>query len=248
MRDFPSVLGRMEFKLLMLLVRVLVIVWSKSLMGQCLSVEIDDASHQCIFKVDVKPSLFSKRKGSKCLEVNSGRIEVFWDLSMAKFGSRPEPLEGYYIGVVLFVSKREHICGKRVFGTKAQFCDNGQIHDLKIECDTIFGDDPFLVVRVDSKPVMQVKHLRWKFRGNCTILVDGIPVEVFWDVHNWLFGSNTGSAVFMFHTSLSTEKLWTGNSISDSSSVFSWICSGSFKESKQPGLGFSLFLYAWKYE
>ncbi|KAL0434229.1 UNVERIFIED_CONTAM: hypothetical protein Slati_2757200 [Sesamum latifolium] len=253
------------------------IVWSKSLMGQCLSVEIDDASHQCIFKVDVKPSLFSKRKGSKCLEVNSGRIEVFWDLSMAKFGSGPEPLEGYYIGVVckremvlligdltkeafkktgaiaslssaVFVSKREHICGKRVFGTKAQFCDNGQIHDLKIECDTVFGDDPFLVVRVDSKPVMQVKHLRWKFRGNSTILVDGIPVEVFWDVHNWLFGSNLGSAVFMFQTSLSTEKLWTGNSISDSSSVFSWSCSGSFKESKQPGLGFSLFLYAWKYE
>ncbi|KAI3459383.1 hypothetical protein Pfo_016046 [Paulownia fortunei] len=239
-------------------------------------IEIDDASHQFICKVDVKPSLFSKRKGSKCLEVNSGKIEVFWDLSMAKFGSGPEPLEWYYIGVVckgemvlligdltevafkktgaiaslssaIFVSRREHISGKRVFGTKAQFCDNGQIHDLKIECDTNCSDDPFLVVRIDAKTVMQVKHLRWKFRGNYTILVDGLPVEVFWDVHNWLFGPSLGNAVFMFQTSLSVEKLWTSPSVSDSSG-FSWSCSESFKESKLPGLGFTLFLYAWKNE
>lgn len=38
--------------------------------------------------------------------------------------------------------------------------------------------------------------------------VDGLPVEVFWDVHNWLFGTDFGSAIFMFHTCLSAEKLW----------------------------------------
>ncbi|KAH6788101.1 hypothetical protein C2S52_007653 [Perilla frutescens var. hirtella] len=253
------------------------IVWSKNLMGQCLSVEIDDASHQFICKVDVKPSLFSKRRGSKCLELNScKKIEVFWDLSMAKFGSGPEPLELYYVGVVckgeivlligdligevlkksgaiasvssaMLVAKREHIAGKRVFGTKARFCDKGPIHDLKIECDTKCSDDPFLVVRVDAKTVMQVQHLRWKFRGNCTILVDEVPVEVFWDVHSWLFGPGVGSAVFMFQTSLSPEKLWSSPSVSDSS-IYSWSCSGSFKEPKSTGLGFSLVLYAWKNE
>ncbi|KAK6130293.1 hypothetical protein DH2020_035965 [Rehmannia glutinosa] len=257
---------------------LITIVWSKNLMGQCLSVEIDDTSHQCICKVDVKPSLFSKRKGSKCLEVNSSKIEVFWDLCLAKFGSGPEPLEGYYIAVVFrgeivlligdlkkeafkktgaitasfsnatLISKREHISGKRVYGTKAQFCSNGRTHDIKIECDANCNDDPCLVVRIDSKTVMQIKHLRWKFRGNYTILVDGLPVEVFWDVHNWLFGSNLGNAVFLFQSSLSAEKLWTGQSVCDSP-VFSWSCSESFREgSNLPGLGFSLFLYAWRNE
>lgn len=252
------------------------IVWSKNLMGQCLSVEIDDASHQCICKVDVKPSLFSKRKGSKNLEVNSSKIEIFWDLSTAKFGSGPEPLQGYYIAVVLkgeivllvgdmrreafkktgavaslssakLISKKEHISGKRVYGTKAQFCDNGQIHDLKIECDASCSDDPCLLVRVDAKTVMQVKHLQWKFRGNHTILVDGLPVEVFWDVHNWLFGPSLGNAVFMFQSSLSTEKMWGNGSPSMCDSpTFSWSCSESLRETNVQGLGFSLFLYAWK--
>ncbi|KAK6122681.1 hypothetical protein DH2020_043580 [Rehmannia glutinosa] len=240
------------------------IIWSKGLMGQCLSIEIDDASHQFIYKVDVKPSLFSKRKGSKCLQVNLGKIEVFWDLSMAKFGSGPEPLESYFIGIVckgemvlligdlteeafkktgaiarlssaIFVSKREHVCGKTIFGTKAQFCDNGQIHDLKIECDTNCSDDPFLVVRIDAKTVMQVKHLRWKFRGNFTIMVDGLPVEVFWDVHNWLFSPSLGNAVFMFQTSLSVEKMWASPSRPSDSSVLSWSSLENFKESKLPG-------------
>ncbi|KAH6821626.1 hypothetical protein C2S53_017765 [Perilla frutescens var. hirtella] len=253
------------------------IIWSKNLMGQCLSVEIDDASHQCICKLDVKPSLFSKRKGSKVLEVNSSKIEVFWDLSAAKFGPGPEPLQGYYIAVVLkgevillvgdmkkeafkktgavaslstaiFISKKEHISGKRVYGTRAQFCDNGQIHDLKIECDANCSDDPSLLVHIDAKTVMQVKHLQWKFRGNHTILVDGLPVEVFWDVHNWLFGPNVGNAVFMFQTSLSAEKLWNSGSPSMcDSSMFSWSGSQSLRETNLlPGLGFSLFLYAWK--
>ncbi|KAI8003271.1 hypothetical protein LOK49_LG08G02976 [Camellia lanceoleosa] len=76
------------------------IIWSKNLMGQCLSVEIDDLLNQCLCKVDVKPSLFSKRKGSKCLEVNSCKIDMYWDLSSAHFGSGPEPVEGYYFAVV----------------------------------------------------------------------------------------------------------------------------------------------------
>uniref|UniRef100_A0A5B7B7F7 DUF868 domain-containing protein n=1 Tax=Davidia involucrata TaxID=16924 RepID=A0A5B7B7F7_DAVIN len=257
---------------------LITITWSKNLMGQCLSVEIEDLSTQCLCKVDVRPSLFSKRKGSKCLEVNSCKIDVYWDLSLAKFGAGPEPLEGFYLSVVckgemvlligdlrkeafkktnaiatpslsnaIFISKREHIFGKRVYGTKVQFCDNGQIHELSIECDTVGVDDPCLVIRVDSKMVMKVKHLRWKFRGNYRILVDGLPVEVFWDVHNWLFGTTTGSAVFMFQTCLSAEKLWASQTVSDSS-MPTWSCSQSFIESKLPGLGFSLVLYAWKNE
>ena len=114
---------------------------------------------------------------------------------MAKFKFEPEPLEGFYLGVVfngemvlllgdtrkeafkktnvtlgfynvIFITKKEHIFGKKLYGTKAQFRDNDQNHNLSIECNTIGANNPFLTIHIDSKMVMQVKHLQWKFRGN----------------------------------------------------------------------------------
>lgn len=246
---------------------VITLAWSKNLMGQGLSIEIEDSpSGRCLCKVEIKPWLFSKRKGSKGLEAENGKVEIFWDLSAAKFGPGPEPLENFYVAVIFdlemvlllgdltkeayrktgaspppsnasFIAKREHVYGKKVYYAKAQFCNNGQSHDLAIECDTAGLKDPCLEIRVDKKRVMQVKRLAWKFRGNQTILVDGFPVEVFWDVHNWLFGSPSGSAVFMFQTCQSAEKL------------LSWSSSQIFGDSQPQGaLGFSLILYAWKNE
>uniref|UniRef100_A0A6N2KVZ8 DUF868 domain-containing protein n=1 Tax=Salix viminalis TaxID=40686 RepID=A0A6N2KVZ8_SALVM len=243
---------------------LITITWSKNLMGQGLSVGIDDSANQCLCKVDIKPWLFSKRKGSRSLEAYSCKIDIYWDLSSAKFGSGPEPLEGFYAAVVVdrqmvlilgdmrkeafkktgatpipsevvFVAKREHVFGKKVFCTKAQFCNNGQIHDLVIECDTIGVGDPCLLVRVDCKTVMQVKRLRWKFRGNHTILVDGLAIEVFWDVHNWLFGASVGNAVFMFQTCTSAEKLCSSQPLSDPN-VLPWSFSKRFHDSKSQNL------------
>ncbi|RWR77710.1 hypothetical protein CKAN_00621100 [Cinnamomum micranthum f. kanehirae] len=255
---------------------LITITWSKNLMGQGLSVGIDDSSNQSLCKVEIKPWLFSKRKGSKNLEVDGSKIDIFWDFSSAKFGSGPEPLEGFYLAVVFdqemalllgdlskeayrktnaspppsnasFISKREHIFGKRVYSTKAQFWDNGHVHDISIECEGAGLKDPCLLIRIDKKPVMQVKRLMWKFRGNQTILVDGLPVEVFWDVHNWLFSATVGSAVFMFQTRLSAEKLWSSSHISDPY-VLPWSSSQITRETQLQGLGFSLILYAWKNE
>ncbi|OIW12665.1 hypothetical protein TanjilG_24598 [Lupinus angustifolius] len=259
---------------------LITVSWTKTLMGQGLSVGIDDLSNHCLCKVDIKPWLFSKKKGSKNLDIQSSKVHIFWDLSCAKFGSSPEPIEGFYLAVMfnqeivlllgdlkkeackkidsdtasyansgaIFIAKREHIFGKKFYGTKAQFCDKGQVHGVTIECDTVELNDPCLVIRVDSKTVMKVKRLKWKFRGNHTILVDGIPVEVFWDVHNWLFGNAMGNAVFMFQTCFSTQKLWQGQSVSDPSALTWAYYSQQFRDSQLQGLGFSLILYAWKNE
>ncbi|KAK2648356.1 hypothetical protein Ddye_015845 [Dipteronia dyeriana] len=255
---------------------LITVTWTKNLMGQGLSVAIDDATNQCLCKVEIKPWLFSKRKGSKNLDIDSNKVDINWDLSCARFGSGPEPLEGYYLSVAyneelvlllgdlkkeayrkiesapvnsnaIFIAKKEHIFGKKFYGAKAQFCDKGQMHDVTIECDTIDVKEPCLVIRIDSKTVMQIKRLRWKFRGNHTVLVDGLPVEVFWDVHNWLFGNAMGNAVFMFQTCLSAEKLWASQSIFDPS-VLTWSSSQRFRDYQLQGLGFSLLLYAWKNE
>ncbi|KAF7818333.1 uncharacterized protein G2W53_023788 [Senna tora] len=249
--------------------------WTKNLMGQVLSVGIDDQGKQCLCKIDIKPWLFSKRKGSKVLEVGSSKVEIFWDLSSAKFGYGPEPLEGFYLALVLnqetvlllgdlkkeayrkiesdggdavLIAKREHIFGKKFFGAKARFCDKGQVHDVGIECDTIGFSDPCLVIRIDRKIVMQVKRLKWKFRGNHTILVDGFPVQVLWDVHNWLFGNAMSNAVFMFQTCVSGEKMWWPDQSDSDPPALTRACSQQFRDSQMQGLGFSLILYAWKTE
>ncbi|KAJ4961181.1 hypothetical protein NE237_021091 [Protea cynaroides] len=60
--------------------------------------------------------------------------------------------------------------------------------------------DPSPAILARHQTMMQVKQLRWKCRRNQTILVDGLPVEVFWDVHNWHFGTVLGSVVFIFQT------------------------------------------------
>lgn len=265
--------------------RVITVNWCKTLGGQGLSVNVDDTSSECTCKVDMKPWLFWKKKGSKTLEVGQHKVEVFWDLSAAKYGSGPEPIEGFYLAVVSaheialllgnmpqeaykkslstsppslscetsLISRREHIFGKTFYSTKAQFADNGRSHDISIECQTA-GKEPRLCVHVDKQLVVQVKRLMWKFRGNQTIIVDGFPVELLWDVHNWLFNPSDNHAVFMFQTSLpsSNHTQTSSNSRSKSvltsaTSLFHWHeqLAGSSTE-KDEGYGFSLLLYAWK--
>ncbi|XP_066393605.1 uncharacterized protein [Miscanthus floridulus] len=142
------------------------------------------------------------------------------------------------------VARREHVVGRNVYSARAQFCHDGPCHDVVIECDTETGAagagvvrDPCLEIRVDRRPVMRVKRLPWKFRGNQTILVDGLPVQVFWDVHGWLFGSVTADAVFMFRTCQAAPE-----------TSVPWAYSQIFREPQLQGHGFSLIIHAWKVE
>ncbi|KAJ0581887.1 hypothetical protein HanRHA438_Chr04g0188351 [Helianthus annuus] len=267
---------------------IITLTWTKNLMGQSLSVEINDSNNLSLCKLDIKPWLFSKRRGFRTIQAGSGSgsgsgsglgsklIDIYWDLTYAKFGSSPEPTTGFYFAIAInrelilvlgdmekevhkkidqdefsnlapnavFVSKRAYMFGKKAYSTRAQFCGKGQVHEILIECDTMgvnLTDDSCLVIRIDGNPVMQVKCLRWKFRGNYTILVDGLPVEVYWDVHSWLFEKLTGNAVFLFKTCLSAEKLW-------ASEDECWSKMLSKDGGQSQGLGFSLVLCVWKSE
>ncbi|KAK2989869.1 hypothetical protein RJ640_018139, partial [Escallonia rubra] len=152
-------------------------------------------------------------------------VYLYWDLTRAKFGSRPEPQSGFYFAVVIdgkmtllvgdspqqayaktkalkpnktqaMVLRREHVYSNRHYVTKANI--NGRTRDISIGCKT--GTDPKLCFSVDGKRVLQVKHLKWKFRGNERIEVDGVYIQVSWDVYNWLFEDEDqdGYALFMF--------------------------------------------------
>ena len=96
------------------------------------------------------------------------------------------------------VLKREHVVAKKIYTTRARL--GGKLREIQIEC----GNDDFsrLNFSVDDKRVLQIKRLKWKFRGNERIEVDGVGVHISWDVYNWLFEKDQNDdarhAVFMF--------------------------------------------------
>ncbi|KAK9061598.1 hypothetical protein SSX86_018780 [Deinandra increscens subsp. villosa] len=121
------------------------------------------------------------------------------------------------IGKFSLISRREHFSGNTLYSTKAQFADTGSFHDILIRCT---GDNeglkyPVLQVCIDKRVVIRVKRLQWNFRGNQTIFLDGLLVDLMWDVHDWFFnpdpgtGSGSGRAVFMFRTRSGLDsRLW----------------------------------------
>ncbi|KAK9072652.1 hypothetical protein SSX86_009087 [Deinandra increscens subsp. villosa] len=127
------------------------------------------------------------------------------------------------------VSRREHFYGKTLYSTKAKFSDAGNFHDILIRCggEDDGGKNPnqnptrTLSVWIDKRVVIRVKRLQWNFRGNQTVFVDGLAVDLMWDVHDWFFtsgsesgpgvgsGSGSGHGVFMFRTrNGSDSRLW----------------------------------------
>ncbi|XP_073300243.1 uncharacterized protein [Primulina huaijiensis] len=232
------------------------VTWIKHLMGQGLTVGIQNSTKAPLCRADIKTWLFSKRKGFKNLVSDSEPVDIFWDLSSAQFGSGPEPLQGFYLAILvnqelrlllgdqtneaykkiyssstpcvgsraIFVAREEHIIfGKRLYNSKARFCDEGDVHDVRIEYDPDDSYDHCLAICIDDKTMIQVARLKWNFRGNDTITVDGLLIQVYWDVHRWLYQSVVGNAVFLFR-------------------------SGDPKHKTSAASGFSLVLCAWKSE
>ncbi|KAK1429672.1 hypothetical protein QVD17_11886 [Tagetes erecta] len=155
-------------------------------------------------------------------------IQIHYDLSRAKFGSGPEPVSGYYIAATvsgqmtlligdlpkqaysktkstqsnksqITILRREHISGitNKKYTTKATF--RGKTREITIDCTRVAGEDSRLYFSVDNKRVLVVKHLQWKFRGNERVEIDGVHIQISWDVHNWLSEEIDDSyALFMF--------------------------------------------------
>lgn len=211
-----------------------------NLLGQGFSIGISDYPF-CPSKFSKNSRLLSKVKGAKTFESCDSRIEVFWDISRARYDNGPEPINGFYVMVLVnselglhlgdmeqefevkkrivdihvarysLVSRREHFSGNAVYSTKAKFCDSGTIHDILIKCSEKEkgSKNPELSVYIDKKNVIQVKRLHWNFRGNHTIFLDGLLVDMMWDVHDWLFKSSSGYAVFMLRTRSELDsRLW----------------------------------------
>ncbi|XP_075500212.1 uncharacterized protein LOC142538801 [Primulina tabacum] len=118
---------------------------------------------------------------------------------------------GTRIAKFSLLSRQEHFSGSTLYSTKVQFSETGVPHDILIRCS---GEDeglkyPVLSVCVDKKMVTRVDRLQWNFRGNQTIFLDGLLVDLMWDVHDWIHNSGQGYAVFMFRTRSGVDnRLW----------------------------------------
>ncbi|CAA7016331.1 unnamed protein product [Microthlaspi erraticum] len=100
------------------------------------------------------------------------------------------------------VSKQEHVHGKRVFYTRTAFGgeESRRENEVVIETSLSGPDDPEMWITVDGVPAIRIMNLNWRFRGNEVVTVsDGVSLEIFWDVHDWLFDSSgSASGLFVF--------------------------------------------------
>lgn len=206
------------------------VTWSKAHASPTLSVGVDEAA-----SVHANSQLLRKKKGTRSFVSGSCTIGLHWDVSSANFEASPEPAAGFYVVVVVdseialslgdlsgdyvmrleealpvaessMVSRREQVIGHATHSTRARFGGEGETdHEITIACK----GDAELWVCVDKKRVVHVRDLRWNFRGNQTVFIEGSPVDVMWDVHGWRFGGAAGCAVFMFRARSSLEsRLW----------------------------------------
>ncbi|XP_050204266.1 uncharacterized protein LOC126654451 [Mercurialis annua] len=229
-------------------------------------------------KIDLKPWLFWSKKGTKSFELEGCQVEIQWDLRSARFSSSPEPYGEYFVAIVsdgevvlllgdlkkkaykktksrpalvdpILFYKKENVFAKKSFATRAKFDERKQEHDIAVESSTSGPKDPEMWISIDGIVVVHVKNLQWKFRGNQTVIVNKLPVQVFWDVHDWLFNApGTGHGLFIFKPRVSDSDddredstHGTNSDTSDGSKYFS-------TKSTTPIPEFTLFLYAWKIE
>ncbi|XP_073138222.1 uncharacterized protein [Henckelia pumila] len=221
------------------------LTWCKNSLFQGLNVFFGKDPSSSI-KLNTNSRLFRKLKGNKSIEFDGCKIELFWDLSAARYLTGPEPVDGYYVFIIVdselglilgdmaeeastgkkiqtskkmakfsLITRQEHYSGNTLYSTKAQFSETGTSHDISIRCGG-GGDEgfkyPALSVSncIDKKMAIQVKRLQWNFRGNQTIFLDGLVIDLMWDVHDWFYNPGSGCGVFMFRTrsGFDNSRLW----------------------------------------
>ncbi|MCL7040351.1 hypothetical protein MKW94_001925 [Papaver nudicaule] len=179
----------------------------------------------CCFNLHIQPILFWRRKnGSKTFTLSNNNskassLQICWNFSKAKFSSdHPEPKSGFYVILVLdgvmillvgdsynkknkhqnqvLVLRREHVFASRFYSTKVKL--GGKTRDVTIDCrigDNKDDKEARLCFSIDGVEVIEIKRLKWKFRGNQRVVIDGkYTVHVSWDVYNWLFKSSSSSS------------------------------------------------------
>lgn len=151
----------------------------------------------------------------------------------------------------MLLVRKENVFAKKSFTTKAKFDEKRKENEIVVDSVTNGGPnvDPEMRITIDGVVLIHVKNLQWKFRGNQTVMVNKQPVQVFWDVHDWLFsGSGSGPGLFIFKPGpVEAESEKEGSVVeacenNDDASV------GCYSSLNVASFEFCLVLYAYKIE
>ncbi|XP_062227522.1 uncharacterized protein LOC133925785 [Phragmites australis] len=200
------------------------LTWSRAPLGLFLAADLRLAGDVAPARFVLRPWLPWRRRGSKRFSTAGGRVVVFsWDLSRARFaaGRRPEPVSLFSLHVSvdgelalaagdletpasagLLLSRLENavaVAAGDAYTTTVAVA--GERHEVSLAVE-----DSAMWVAVDGEKALQVRRLRWKFRGSERLDLPGGRVRVTWDLHGWLF-SPDAAAVFVlrFETSDADE-------------------------------------------
>jgi hypothetical protein len=189
-------------------------------------VETPSDGNRYTCKIDLRTWQFWGRKGLKSFELDKKRVDIFWDFRQAKFSNTPEPCSDYYVALVCgqevvlllgdskkeaykrtrsrpsleeatLVYKKEIVYGKRLFCTRAMLSYGKKEQDILIETSLSGPGDPEMWISINGEMMIRVINLNWRFRGNETVMVNDLPVQILWDLHDWLH-SNPGSGPGLF--------------------------------------------------
>ncbi|XP_071704628.1 uncharacterized protein [Rutidosis leptorrhynchoides] len=255
--------------------RTVTALWTKNIMNHSLNIFVDsvESNHRQNCKIDLKPWHFWGKKSYKTFEVDGFQIDVYWDLRSAKFSGSPEPCSEFYVALIcddevvlligdlkkkvykrsktrpgadaLLFSKKEHVFGKKSFTTRAKFDKNRDDYEIVVESSTVGPKDPEMWISIDGIVLIHIRNLQWKFRGNEIVMVNKQPIQVYWDVHAWLF-MNPGSShgVFIFKPDQPIAQ----SDKDDRQEGTEEKDNGGGNKYHSKSVQCSLFLYAWKIE
>ncbi|KAG4953892.1 hypothetical protein AAZX31_14G108700 [Glycine max] len=185
-------------------------------------------SHNTVFLWNLSSARFESGRPEPrsrfylAIEVEHSLSLLVGDLSPKSKAKKPSKTQQQ-----LLVLKRDHVHvaphRSRVYQTKARL--GGKVREIEIDCDGYNGNGGGyenenesslrLLFGVDGEKVLEVTRLKWKFRGSERVEIDGVHVQISWDVHDWLFekdkdnnhcstnnnnnnNGNEGHAVFVF--------------------------------------------------
>ncbi|XP_039068826.1 uncharacterized protein LOC120215134 [Hibiscus syriacus] len=230
--------------------RLIAVTWCRNLLLRGLSVSIQglDGDEHCRCKVELKPWCFWRKQGSKHFIVDGTTVYVVWDLKAAKFNGETEPQSDYYVvivcedEVILLLGDQKKDAYRKVAGhllLNQSLSPGGNIYLARGSSQlglSLTTKEPFMMSRSNAT-------LTESIRGNESINVGKNGLQVFWDVHDWLFGSapRPRHGLFIFNPIPSSPPSSSlSNQEHDSAS-------GDFGYAMDSSK-FCLFLYAWKVE
>lgn len=155
----------------------------------------------------------------------------------------------------ILISRREHVEMGDNYRTRVRVW--GREMDISIRLVGKERGELGFYVGIDSKRILQVKRLKWKFRGTEKVTIEGgnfgDKLQISWDLHNWIFpnreapnglGELDADAVFVFkfekdwgfeEEKVSLGRLIGGQLGSIGTNWGNWSESGSSKGGKRKG-------------